>query len=145
MLADGCEGDSPSLPKLIAIDGYFKVERDGDRAGVFFPGLPRVGDVFRQEFSLGNAEDIGEIVSTSYHWGEDPELDELVPEDLANYLCNHDCVVVAEYTPIEPDVFERKYYALGIGFFLATSPPDEESVQLTGCNFDARCAGLPSP
>jgi hypothetical protein len=139
------EGDSPSLPELVSIDGSFKVERDGDRAGVVFPGIPVVGDVYRQEFSLGNAEDIGEIVSTTYGYGSDPELDELVPEDLAEYLCHDDCVVVAEYTPIEPDAFERKYYARGIGFFLATNPSEEESVQLTGCNFDPRCAMLPEP
>ena len=139
------EGDSPSLPELIAIDGSFKVERDGDRAGVIFPGVPTVGQVFRQEFSLGNAEDIGAIVSTSYSWGVEPELDELVPQDLAEFLCRNDCVVVVEYTPIEPGVFERKYYAPGIGFFLGTNPLDEESVQLVGCNFDPRCGGLPEP
>lgn len=139
------DGDSPSVAELVAIDGSFKVERDGDRAGVVFPGQPVVGEVFRQEFSLGNAEDIGEILSTTYGWGEDDELDELVPEELAEYLCHSDCVVVAEYTPIEPGVFERKYYARGIGFFLGTNPEDEESVQLIDCNFDARCADLPDP
>lgn len=139
------EGDSPSLPELVAIDGSFKVERDGDRAGILFPGYPQVGDVFRQEFSLGNAEDIGEVVSTTYSYGYDPELDELVPEELAKLLCRRDCVVVAEYTPIEPGAFERKYYAPGIGFFLGTSPADEESVQLVDCNFDARCESLPEP
>jgi hypothetical protein len=137
------EGDVPSLPELVAIDGSFKVERDGDRAGVVFPGVPQVGEVFRQEFSLGNAEDIGEIVSTSYGWGADPELDEFVPRELAEFLCHSDCVVVAEYTPIEPGVFERKYYAPGIGFFLGVNPEDEEVVQLIDCNFDLRCASLP--
>jgi hypothetical protein len=139
------EGDVPSLPELVAIDGSFKVERDGDRAGVAFPVNPQVGDVYRQEFSLGNAEDVAEIVSTTYGWGTDPDLDELVPQELAEYLCNNDCIVVAEYTPIEPGVFERKYYAPGIGFFLATNPEDDESVQLTDCNFNALCDGLPEP
>jgi len=138
------EGDSPSLPELTAIDGSFKVERDGDRAGVLFPGFPQVGDVFRQEFSLGNAEDIVEILSTTYSYGQDPELDELVPQVLVEALCNEDCVVVAESTPIEPGVFERKYYAQGIGFFLGTNPDDEEVVFLTGCNFNSVCESLPA-
>ncbi len=132
------DGDSPSLPELTAIDGSFKVERDRDRAGVFFPGNPEVGAVYRQEFSLGNAEDIGEVVSINYSYGDDAELDELVPQALAEFLCNNDCVVVAEGSPIEPDVFERKYFAPGIGFFLGTNPPDKEVVVLTGCNFDSR-------
>lgn len=140
------EGDEPSLPELVAIDGSFKVERDGDRAGVFFPGIDMaVGDVFRQEFSPGNAEDIGKVVSISYSYGDDPDLDNLVPQDLAELLCDDDCVVIAEYTPIEPDVLEFKYFAPGIGFFLGTSPPDEEAVQITDCNFDSRCATLPAP
>ena len=139
------DGDEPMLAELVSIDGSFKVERDGDRAGVFFPGYPVPGDVYRQEFSLGNAEDIGEVVSTSYGWGVDPELDQLVPQELAEHLCHNDCVVVAEYTPIEPEVFERKYFAPGIGFFLGTNPVDDESVQLVGCNFSALCQGLPDP
>lgn len=138
------DGDLPSLPELTAIDGSFKVERDGDRAGVFFPGTRVIGQVFRQEYSLGNAEDIGEVISTDYHYGENSELDELVPQALAQYLCNHDCIVVAESTPIEPDVFERKYYAPGIGFFIGTNPIDEEVVFLTGCSFNLACQSLPT-
>ena len=137
------EGDSPSIAELVAIDGSFKVERDGARAGVVFPGYPAVGDVYRQEYSLGNAEDLAEIVSTTYGWGSDPELDELVPRELADYLCRYDCVVVAETSAIDPDAFERKYFAPYIGFFLGTNPVDGESVQLLDCNFDARCSGLP--
>lgn len=137
------EGDVPMLPELVAIDGSFKVERDGDRAGIIFPGYPQVGDVFRQEFSLGNAEDIGEIISTNYQYGEDDELDEFVPQALAEQLCNYDCVVVAEYTPIEPGVFEYKFYARDIGFFLGINPEDEEVVFLTGCSFNVACDSLP--
>lgn len=88
-------------------------------------GYPEVGDVYRQEFSLGNAEDIGEVVSVTYSHGQDSALDKSVSLDLVEYLCNDDCVVIAEYTPIEPDVFERKYYPPGIGFFLGTKPEDD--------------------
>ena len=139
------EGDVPSLPELVSIDGSFKVERDGDRSGVVFPGNQRqVGDVFRQEFSLGNAEDIGEVVSVSYGYGSDPELDQLVPEALADYLCNDDCVVIAEYSPLDPEAFEYKYYALDVGFFLGTNPVDEEVVFITGCSFNSGvCDNLP--
>lgn len=139
------EGDMPSLPELVEIDGSFKVERDGDRAGIFFPGNPQVGDIYRQEFSLGNAEDMGEVLSTTYGYGQDPELDELVPASLAQMLCNNDCVVIADTTPIEPEAFERKYFAPDIGFFVGTSPEDEEVVFLTGCSFNTACETLPNP
>ncbi|HNP37154.1 MAG TPA: hypothetical protein PKK10_14995 [Woeseiaceae bacterium] len=137
------EGDEPSLPELVAIDGSFKVERDGDRAGIVFPGYPAVGETMRAEFSLGNAEDIVEVISTNYAYGQDEELDELVPQELAELLCNNNCVVVAEYTPIEPGVYERKYYAPGIGFFTGTNPEEGEVVFLTGCNFNSVCESLP--
>lgn len=138
------EGDMPSVPELTAIDGSFKVERDGDRAGVFFPGNQlEVGDVFRQEYSLGNAEDVGEVLSTTYSYGDDEALDQLVPQAVAELLCNDDCIVIGEYTPLEPDVFERKYFAPGIGNFLATNPPEGESVQLIDCNFNPICEDLP--
>jgi hypothetical protein len=137
------DGDIPSLPELVSIDGAFKVERDGARAGVSFPANPQVGDVYRQEFALGDAEDVAEILSTTYSYGSDPELDVLVPEDLAELLCNDDCVVVHEYSPLEPGAFGRKYYALGIGFFLETVPDEDGVVQLIACNVDPLCDALP--
>ena len=78
------------------------IERDGARAGVSFPAYPAVGDVYRQEFLLGEAEDVAEVVSTNYSFGNDPELDLHVPADLANLLCNDDCVVVMEYSALDP-------------------------------------------
>lgn len=137
------DGDMPSLPELVSIDGAFKVERDGARAGVSFPANPQVGDVYRQEFALGDAEDVAEILSTNYSFGSDPELDVLVPQDLAELLCNDDCVVVHEYSPLEPGAFGRKYYAPGIGFFLETAPDEDVAVQLIACNVNPLCESLP--
>lgn len=137
------DGDVPRLPELVSIDGSFKVERDGARAGVSFPAIPAVGDTYRQEFLLGEAEDVAEIVRTNYSFGNDPELDALVPADLANLLCNDDCVVVLEYSPLEPGEYGLKYYARGIGFFLETVPDEDVAVQLIACNFSALCNQLP--
>lgn len=139
------DGDVPRLPELVSIEGSFKVEREEARPGMFFPGLLNVGDVFRQEFLPGTAEDVGEVVSINYSFGMDPELDEFVPEDLANLLCHSDCAVIAETNPLEPEVFELKYFAPGIGFFLGVNPVEEEIVQLIDCNFNVVCGGLPSP
>jgi hypothetical protein len=54
-------------------------------------------------------------------------------------------VVTKDYTPLEPGVFERKYYAPSIGRFLEVKPDEGKVVQLVNCNFDPRCAGLPMP
>ena len=139
------DGDKPRLPELVKIDGSFKHGRDGDKAGIFFFASPKVGQVYRQEFSANNAEDLAEILSVNYKFGSNPQLDEFVPKELAERLCSGDCVVTKEFSPKEPGVFARKYYARGIGVFLEVKPGQGKGIQLVGCNYDKRCNGLPTP
>ena len=139
------EGDNPVIPELVNTDGSFKAGRNGDKAGIAFLGSPEVGRTYRQEFSLSNAEDLAQVVSTTYRFGDDPDLDDLVPADLANLLCDGDCIVTFEFTPLSPDAAERKYYAPHIGQFLEVDLTAESISQLVDCNFDLRCAELPPP
>jgi hypothetical protein len=104
-----------------------------------------VGAVYRQEFDLNNAEDLAEILTTTYSYGNDPVLDELMPQELADLLCAGDCIVTKEFSPLAPGGFERKYSARGIGQFFSINPESGESVQLVSCNFDERCGMLPTP
>ncbi|PYT17524.1 MAG: hypothetical protein DMF51_02205 [Acidobacteria bacterium] len=103
-----------------------------------------VGDVYLEEFSLGNAEDVTEILSTTYSYGHDPVLDEGVPRVLAQRFCAGNCVVTKNYSLLEPGLFARKYYARGVGTILEVENTGEV-VQLVSCNFDSRCANLPTP
>ncbi|MET0659421.1 MAG: hypothetical protein ABW110_14835 [Steroidobacteraceae bacterium] len=137
------KGDRPPRPELVSIEGSFKAGRDGDEPGIIFRAAPVVGEVYREEASLGTAEDAAEVLSTTYAYGKDPALDEFVPADLATLLCNGDCVVTRNFSVIEPDVFERKYYAPGIGVFLEVEPESQEVVRLVKCNVDPRCGSLP--
>lgn len=139
------EGDQPARAELVSNDGSFKAGRDEDKAGIAFKGTPVVGQTYRQEFSLGNAEDIAKIVSINYSFGEIPELDRSVPANLALRLCNHNCIVVQESQPREPGKFERKYYARGLGQFLGVNLDAGTGAQLTNCNFSPRCKNLPKP
>jgi hypothetical protein len=140
------EGDDPETSELVGLEGSFKVGRDGAQPGTLFLGTPVVGRVYRQEWSPGNAEDAAKVLSTSYGFGSNPTLDAFVPQALAELLCPaDDCVVTLEFTPLSPGSFERKYYARGIGFFLEVHPASGEILQLVDCNFDARCAALPTP
>jgi hypothetical protein len=139
-------GDVPSRPELVSIDGSFKVARDRDKPGIIFQASPTLNHTYREEFSLGNAEDVTEILSTTYPSpGHDPALDELVPTALVQLLCNNDCVVTRNLSLLEPGVLERKYYARGIGVFLEVTPDTKAVNQLVSCNFDPRCGKLPSP
>jgi len=139
------EGDDPRREELVSIDGSFKAGRDGAKPGIIFLASPAVGDVYIEEFSLGNAEDVTEILSTTYAFGADPVLDQGVPQPLADTLCAAgDCVVTTNFSLLEPGISARKYYARDIGVFLEVES-EGEVVQLVDCNFDPRCQTLPTP
>ncbi len=137
------EGDDPEEPELIGTEGSWKAGRDGAKSGILMQAAPQVGQVYRQEWAFLEAEDAARVLSTAYGYGDDEELDEHVPEDLAELLCDDDCVVTRDFTPIEPDVSERKYYAPGIGLFLEVNGETGETLQLVNCSLDPVCASLP--
>ena len=136
------QGDRPRLPELVSIDGSFKAGRAGDKPGIIFLAEPQKGKVYIEEFSLGNAEDVTEVLTTTYSYGKFPQLDRFVPRKLAKLLCDGDCVVTKNFSLLEPGIFARKYFAPGIGFFLEVDPNTGESIQLVKCNFDSRCGRL---
>ena len=135
--------DRPPTPELVSIDGSFKAGRDGARPGIIFQGNPTVGMLYREEFSLANAEDVSRVVSTTYRRGTVPALDRGVPAALMNLLCRGDCVVLDAFTAQSPGVVERKFFAPGIGFIFQINLRTAVTVQLVRCNFDSRCANLP--
>lgn len=113
-------GDRPEDPELVDIEGSWKAGRDAAKPGIVVLALPRSGDIVRQEMALGDAEDVAEIVDTA------------ASETTPAASCAGTCVETREYTPIEPDVFERKYYAPGIGQILSVDSEGnrEELVEL---------------
>jgi hypothetical protein len=138
------KGDNPLRSELVSIDGSFKAGRDGDKPGIIALASPAVGDVYLEEFSLGNAEDVTEILSTTYSYGHDPVLDEGVPRELVQRFCAGNCVVTKNYSLLEPGLFARKYHARGVGTILEVENTGEV-VHFVNCNFDRRCANLPTP
>jgi hypothetical protein len=139
------DGDMPAEPELVETEGSFKAGRDGDKPGILFFGTPVVGVTHRQEWSVSNAEDAATVLSTTYGYGSDPELDLFVPQGLANLLCAGDCVVIREFSPIDPGEFEHKYFAPDVGKFLEVKPEEGEVTQLVECNVHPKCAQLPTP
>lgn len=136
-------GDNPQRPELVSRDGSFKHGRDGDKGGIMMPAQPRAGQWYREEFSLGNAEDVSEVVAADYGYGASAALDAGVPQALAERLCRRDCVVTRNYSLLEPNRWALKYYAKGIGLFLETKPTGGTTMRLVTCNFDPRCVSLP--
>jgi hypothetical protein len=134
------EGDDPEIAELVEIEGSWKTGRDDALPGIVMFAAPEEGTVYRQEVSLGNAEDAAEVLSNDYRYGDDPELDESVPEELANLMCDGDCVVTREFTPIDPGVEALKYYSPLVGLFLEVE--DGEIVVIVECNVHPVCDSL---
>ncbi|MCB1055950.1 MAG: hypothetical protein KDD11_10630 [Acidobacteria bacterium] len=139
------DGDDPDDPELVDVDGSWKTGRDGAKPGIQMFASPAAGTFYRQEIALGDAEDSAEILATDYSYGEDAELDAFVPQELAELLCDGDCLVIREFTPIEPGAEGLKYYAPGVGQFLEVKPDSGDTSVLVSCNVDPRCAMLPEP
>ncbi len=97
------EGDAPQEPEMISDDGSFKAGRDGDKAGISLPGVAVIGALFRQEMSISNAEDVIEVLST--------DADETSPA----IVCNSNCLMTRDFSPMDPGVEERKFYLPGVG------------------------------
>jgi len=112
------EGDDPEIPELVDIDGSWKAGRDGAEPGILLPFDPQVGDVFRQEVAYGEAEDAVEILSVT--------ADEAAPGG----ACAANCLMTADFTPLEPDVEENKYYVPGIGLIVEIDTETGERVEL---------------
>ena len=59
------EGDDPEEAELVDVDGSWKTGRDGAQPGIIMLASPQVGDVYRQELALGEAEDAARVISTT--------------------------------------------------------------------------------
>jgi hypothetical protein len=111
-------GDVPETPEVVDIDGSWKAGRDGSEPGILLPFDPQVGDVFRQEVAYGEAEDAVEILSVT--------ADEMAPGG----ACAANCLMTADFTPLEPDALENKFYVPGIGLIVEVNPDTGERVEL---------------
>ena len=105
---------------LTDLEGSWRSGVDDAKAGIVMKAMPMVGDVYRQEFLLGDAEDIARVVNLS----GDEETD--------GYGCAANCLVTEEFTPLEPGVLEYKYYLPGTGKILTVDPETGEREMLVG-------------
>jgi hypothetical protein len=87
-------------------EGSWETGVDGAQAGVVVPAEPRPGLAYRQEYYAGKAEDAAEVLS----------IEERVEVPLAKF---RDVLMTRDYTPLDPDLVEHKFYARGVGPILA--------------------------
>jgi len=92
---------------ISTIAGTFRGGVNGAQPGIVMEAHPAIGDFYRQEFDLQNAEDFAEVVG----------LTASVTVPFGSFT---NCLDTRETTPLEPDLHEHKFYAAGVGNVLET-------------------------
>ncbi len=87
---------------LVSTAGSWEAGVDGAKPGIIMEANPQIGDSYRQEYYVGEAEDMAEVLSLSETAS--------VPYDSFT-----GCLKTKEWTPLEPDIVAHKYYAPGVG------------------------------
>ena len=88
--------------KVVSTEGSWEAGVDGAQPGIVMPADPVIGVAYRQEYYAGEAEDMGRAVDV----GQQLEVPAGSFEEV---------LVTEDWTPLEPDVLERKFYAPGVG------------------------------
>ncbi len=98
----------------VSLEGTFKGGADRAKPGIAMLAVLPPGKLYREEFALGVAEDLAEVISTS------------ASEAAPAASCRRTCLLTDNFTPIKPGGSEKKYYAPGIGEIVAF-PEDDPS------------------
>ncbi|MBK8180051.1 MAG: hypothetical protein IPK67_14450 [Planctomycetes bacterium] len=93
---------------LESLDGSWRSDVEGAKPGVLMLAAPSPGAAHRQEYFLGEAEDMSRVI------GVDRTVS--VPAGVFQH-----CLETEEWSPLEPGHFERKFWAPGVGLVLAVS------------------------
>ncbi len=97
---------------LSSLDGSWEAGVDGAKAGILMQATPVIGETYRLEFLLGEAEDVATV--------ERLNRKVMVPAGTFS-----GCRETEDETPLEPDVEEQKFYAPDIGLVLEVNADGE--------------------
>ena len=101
--------------RLTDTDGSWEAGVGGALPGIAMPADPTVGEAYRQEYFVGEAEDLGEVIAV----GGAAE----VPAGRFD-----DVVTTRDWNPLEPDVIEEKQYAPGVGLIAETKVTGDDGM-----------------
>jgi hypothetical protein len=104
-------------------EGSWAYGTDDAQPGIIVEADPQVGDTYRQEYLAGEAEDQGEVL--------DLDASITVP-----YGAFDHCMQTKDFSELEPDVVENKWYCPDVGVVAARTvvgaPETENLVSVTG-------------
>lgn len=101
--------------KTVSREGSWEAGVNGAQPGIVMQVQPGVGDVYHQEDAPGVAEDQAAVIATGTHAD--------VP-----FATFHNCLETQEFSALEPDVLEDKFYAAGIGLVKSQSVAGETEI-----------------
>ncbi|MBU0512175.1 MAG: hypothetical protein KJ638_10825 [Chloroflexi bacterium] len=90
----------------IITEGSWEAGVNGAKPGIVIKARPEIGDKYRQEYLAGEAEDMAEVLG----------VDESVTVPYGSF--SH-CIQTKDWSALEPDIVENKYFAPGAGQVLA--------------------------
>lgn len=103
--------------EISSTEGSWEAGIDGAKPGIIMQADPQVGQRYYQEFYLGEAEDEAIVVSLNV--------------SVAVPFGNLDgCLQTEDFTRLEPDEIEQKFYCPGVGLVLEESDDGEERIEL---------------
>jgi hypothetical protein len=88
--------------QVVSTEGSWEAGVDGAQPGIAMLAQPQVGEAYRQEFYEGEAEDVAKVFARG----------ESVTVPAGSY---EDVLVTEDWTPLDPDIVEHKFYAVGVG------------------------------
>jgi hypothetical protein len=105
---------------IVNMDGSWIAGEDGAKPGIIMLAAADVGLVYRQEWLINEAEDIGTFLATGQSV--------MVPYNSGTTFT--DCWQIQDTSPLEPDALEYKYFAQGIGLVQEVDVESGEHVDL---------------
>jgi hypothetical protein len=101
----------------VSVEGTWIAGVDGAKPGIIMLAHPRVGQFYRQEFALGTAEDVAQVLS----------LNASVTVPFGSFT---NALETRDTSPLEPDVVENKFYVKGVGDVLEVDRSTGERSEL---------------
>lgn len=98
----------------VDLAGTWTAGVDGAQPGLIMEARPAIGDFYRQEFLLGEAEDLAEVKS-------------LTDSVTVPYGSFTNCLRNEESAPLAPGDVSQKFYAAGVGNLLTVEPNGDRS------------------
>ncbi|MCU7549110.1 hypothetical protein OCK74_08285 [Chitinophagaceae bacterium LB-8] len=98
-------------------EGSWEAGVDGAQPGIIMLAKPKKGISYLEEYYLNHAEDEAEVLETGI----------TVTTPLGTF---NDCIKTKNFTRLEPDIIEYKYYAPGYGVIKEMNQTEKEEIFL---------------